>query len=405
MTIPSSVQFDGRADVAEVVVEENGREILRLPLKGPTMTIGRDPACDLHLNNRTLSRRHAQIEKRAAGIWVKDLESQNGTFVNGTRIAEPRPLMGGDRIAVGQYEFFVDGVEEARRDTPVITLTGPDGPHRFMMVGEEVVIGRAPACDITIAHKSISRRHVRIAIDGDRFIAEDLGSQNGTRINNNRISGPSPFRIGDKVQMSEFTIEVDYYDAAETKNGAGQRSSHTIVVDKSDYQNVAPIDGERAGPKGGRVTVGASQIHGPADEQSGIGQEPSDEADPVEEPPARPPPTARPAPAQARPAKPSRPSLPMLTVSHRDLAERDIVVDGDCVVLGEDGSEGVASEGRSFADQAYLVFVRGPRGVSCTVAGDRRLLVVNGEPQLVAMLRQGDTLELGVLTVVFHHQG
>ncbi|HEY4220555.1 MAG TPA: FHA domain-containing protein, partial [Myxococcota bacterium] len=144
--------------MAEVVVELSGKEILRIPLKGPSMTIGRDPQCDLHLDNRALSRRHAQIEKRGAAIWVRDLNSQNGTYVNGNRIAEPLALNGGDIVEVGRYHVRIEGVENAREDTPVLTLTGPEGRHRFAMVGEEIIIGRAPSCDIAIGHKSISRR-------------------------------------------------------------------------------------------------------------------------------------------------------------------------------------------------------------------------------------------------------
>ena len=117
--------------MAEVVVELSGKEILRVPLKGPSMTIGRDPQCDLHLDNRALSRRHAQIEKRGAAIWVRDLNSQNGTYVNGNRIAEPLALNGGDIVEVGRYHVRIEGVENAREDTPVLTLTGPEGRHRL----------------------------------------------------------------------------------------------------------------------------------------------------------------------------------------------------------------------------------------------------------------------------------
>ena len=102
--------------MAEVVVELGNKEILRIPLKGPSMSIGRDPQCDLHLDNRALSRRHAQIEKRGAAIWVRDLNSQNGTYVNGDRINEPRALNGGDIVEVGRYLVRIEGAEEARGD-------------------------------------------------------------------------------------------------------------------------------------------------------------------------------------------------------------------------------------------------------------------------------------------------
>ncbi len=416
--------------MAEVVVDLGGKEILRIPLKGPTMTIGRDPQCDLHLDNRALSRRHAQIEKRGAAIWVRDLQSQNGTFVNGARINDPQALNGGDRIEVGRYEVRIDGVEEARQDTPVLTLTGPEGRHRFAMVGDEIILGRAPSCDIAIGHKSISRRHMRIATEGDHFIAEDLGSQNGSRINNKRINGPTPFRIGDKIQMSEFTIEVGFLEAPETNAGSPQQKvSKTMMIDRSELAKAAYVGGdfEKMGSNAGNISMGAQQGGGknqtgefqalarPGEDDSGVedntrGVPPaeSDDAPPERAPPPPPPPPVKPQASPQKPPppqkKPPQPQGPILTVTHPDVAERAVVIEGDVTVLGEDGSEGDSTDGRNYANQGYIVFARGPRGVSATVAGDRRLLTVNGKPMLYAQLDEGDQVELGLLTVVFHQQ-
>ena len=288
--------------MAEVVVDYGGKEVLRVPLKGPSMTIGRDPQCDLHLDNRALSRRHALIEKRGAAIWVKDLKSQNGTFVNGERVTDTgQALNGGDTIEVGRYQVRIDGVDHARNDTPVLTLTGPEGRHRFAMVGDEIILGRAPSCDIAIGHKSISRRHLRIAMEGDHFIAEDLGSQNGSRINNRRINGPTPFKIGDKVQMSEFTIEVGFLEAPATAGPA--KSGKTMMIDRSELAKAAYVEGDFANgaQHAGNISLGQQQTGGPR------GNDLDDEADdPVDStrgvppasedypPPPPPPPRARP---------------------------------------------------------------------------------------------------------------
>jgi pSer/pThr/pTyr-binding forkhead associated (FHA) protein len=420
-------------DVAEVVVELGGKEILRIPLKGPTMTIGRDPQCDLHLDNRALSRRHAQIEKRGAAIWVRDLESQNGTFVNGARIADPQALNGGDRIEVGRYEVRIDGVEEARQDTPVLTLTGPEGRHRFAMVGDEIILGRAPSCDIAIGHKSISRRHMRIATEGDHFIAEDLGSQNGSRINNKRINGPTAFRIGDKIQMSEFTIEVGYLEAPETNaggapaagNGAGnQKVSKTMMIDRSELAKAAYVGGdfEKMGSNAGNISMGAQQqaqggfggknqtgefeaLSGNSEQEATRGIPPASEDGPPPPPPPAAPPPPQPVKPGKKPPPPAQTAGPILTVNHPDAAERAVVLDGDVTILGEDGGDGDGTDGRVYANQGYIIFVKAARSVHATVAGDRRLLTVNGKALLNAVLNEGDTLELGLLTVVFHHQG
>lgn len=399
--------------MAEVVVELSGKEILRIPLKGPSMTIGRDPQCDLHLDNRALSRRHAQIEKRGAAIWVRDLNSQNGTYVNGSRINEPLALNGGDVVEVGRYHVRIEGVENASEDTPVLTLTGPEGRHRFAMVGDEIIIGRAPSCDIAIGHKSISRRHLRIAIDGNNFVAEDLGSQNGSRLNNKRINGPTPFRIGDKLQMSEFTLEVGYLETPQT-NGGDNKASKTMMIDRSELAKAAYVDGDgfdRMPSHAGNISVGKHQdVEAPDDEEEDSGTQGipamSDEQ-PV--PPAprnvngkRPAPP--PAPPEAAPKKPKQ--SPWVTVSHPDLGgERDVQLTGEVTLLGEDGTLEDGTRGRSYANQGYVLLLKTATGMAACGAGDRRLITVNGKPCLYKALNAGDTVEFGLLSIVFHLPG
>ncbi len=67
---------------------------------GETVLLGRSRACDLSLRSPDASRRHAEIVPVASGWLVRDLDSTNGTFVNGERVTE-RPLRPGDRIEIG----------------------------------------------------------------------------------------------------------------------------------------------------------------------------------------------------------------------------------------------------------------------------------------------------------------
>jgi pSer/pThr/pTyr-binding forkhead associated (FHA) protein len=71
-------------------------------LDGPRVTVGRGSANDLDLDDPTTSRRHAVLERLAAGWSVKDLGSLNGTYVNGEPVVQPRPLYSGDEIAFGE---------------------------------------------------------------------------------------------------------------------------------------------------------------------------------------------------------------------------------------------------------------------------------------------------------------
>ncbi len=71
------------------------------------VVIGSDSQCQLHLNDSTVSDRHARIERRDLGYILRDLRSPSGTFLNGTRILEAF-LSPGDSIRVGQSEIVFE---------------------------------------------------------------------------------------------------------------------------------------------------------------------------------------------------------------------------------------------------------------------------------------------------------
>jgi DNA-binding CsgD family transcriptional regulator len=89
-----------------------GRELVAL--EAGRLTLGADPANDLALPaDPTLSRLHAVLERYGAGWCVRDLDSRNGTFVNGRRIWGERPLRPGDELRVGAARLVYRGEEPA----------------------------------------------------------------------------------------------------------------------------------------------------------------------------------------------------------------------------------------------------------------------------------------------------
>ncbi|MGD9696321.1 MAG: trypsin-like peptidase domain-containing protein [Thermoleophilia bacterium] len=102
-----------------------GREGESSQASGERFEIGRDPSCDLVIEDDRVSRHHAVLRVREDGsAEIHDLSSANGTFVNGHRLTGPVVLSGGERIQVG--------------DTTLLT-------SRQAPSGDATVIGAAPA--------------------------------------------------------------------------------------------------------------------------------------------------------------------------------------------------------------------------------------------------------------------
>ena len=111
------------------------RNILRLtgsqPLKewvldSGRLVMGRLPACEISLNDANASRQHAELVKREDGWWLVDLDSTNGTFVNGSLVKERR-LGPGDRIQIGssKLEFVTEQVPPAPQKAPPASVPEP----------------------------------------------------------------------------------------------------------------------------------------------------------------------------------------------------------------------------------------------------------------------------------------
>ena len=77
-----------------------------LELDSTSFTMGRSDENDISIDgDEFASARHLRIEPRRDGVWVHDLGSTNGTFVNGERIDAPRRLANGDVVSVGETDL------------------------------------------------------------------------------------------------------------------------------------------------------------------------------------------------------------------------------------------------------------------------------------------------------------
>lgn len=88
-----------------IIVLNGGAAGRRWELLEPVILIGRDANCQIQLPDTNVSRRHAQIVRQADGYYASDLESNNGSTVNGEELKTPRRLRNGDVVRLGQVDM------------------------------------------------------------------------------------------------------------------------------------------------------------------------------------------------------------------------------------------------------------------------------------------------------------
>jgi FHA domain len=81
---------------------ESEAESVPLQFAGQTIAIGRDPMCDMILEDGTVSAQHARLTYRQGQWWLEDLHSTNGTFLNQDAVLEPVVITSGDELRCGQ---------------------------------------------------------------------------------------------------------------------------------------------------------------------------------------------------------------------------------------------------------------------------------------------------------------
>lgn len=126
----------------EIAIQTAGGTRERYPLAKERVSIGRSRESDIFLPDQWLSRHHAAVEQREGAFWVGDLNSKNGTLLNGEPVREWRRLRPGDVITLGEHTltFCADGGAEEDEDRE------PEGTRVFS-VRELSAINTKPAID------------------------------------------------------------------------------------------------------------------------------------------------------------------------------------------------------------------------------------------------------------------
>jgi hypothetical protein len=90
----------------------------------------------------------------------------------------------------------------------LVVLEPPATAGREFLVNGERTIGRAASCHVTLDDTYISQLHARVWLDGDQVAVEDLGSTNGTYLNNQRVTTKQFAAPGDQLRLGGIVMEL-----------------------------------------------------------------------------------------------------------------------------------------------------------------------------------------------------
>jgi hypothetical protein len=90
----------------------------------------------------------------------------------------------------------------------LVAVEPADQAGRRYPLGDEITVGRAAGCQVTVDDTYVSQLHARVFSRDGQVMVEDLGSTNGTYLNRSKVSGPMVMQKGDRLQIGNTVLEV-----------------------------------------------------------------------------------------------------------------------------------------------------------------------------------------------------
>ncbi len=218
----------------EIIVKYEDKIIERVVSEKKRLSIGRTPDNDIILENRGVSRKHAQIEFNDNAAVIIDNESLNGTFVNNRKVTE-EILHDNDTITIGKYSLIyrtevsksdspaaLDGtmvlktkkqkdlVEKDKLEREIVSRMGGS-----VLLGEEnadfseyridhnvTTIGKAKFVHVHARGMLLSGIQAKIVKEPDQFVIINLGRKGKTKVNGEDVARQT-LKNGDIIQVGK----------------------------------------------------------------------------------------------------------------------------------------------------------------------------------------------------------
>ena len=208
---PVNLAADAPNGVPHLRIRFPKGDVSFFPIEKDLTLVGRSANADLVIPNGFgfVSAEHFEIYRMGETFVVTDLNSTNGTLLNNHALPsnKPQDLHHNDIVRIGDETFgislgitFINAVESVPEEGFAIA-----GSTMFMEAGKPLAIGRAPESDIHLDAPDVSRRHASIIKREQTYLLSDLGSRNGTFVNDQLIQS-TELHEGDIIRIGAFLL-------------------------------------------------------------------------------------------------------------------------------------------------------------------------------------------------------
>jgi len=90
-----------------------------------------------------------------------------------------------------------------------LTFQEDEEPKEFRLTKTEIILGREPGCDCLLNDKTVSNRHASLSFHHQQWWLEDLGSTNGTLLNQEPVSSPTVVTTGDQITCGKISVTIN----------------------------------------------------------------------------------------------------------------------------------------------------------------------------------------------------
>jgi pSer/pThr/pTyr-binding forkhead associated (FHA) protein len=200
-------------------------------LTQPYTIAGSSSRAMLRLEAKTVSRFHCIIIRSGRDVFIRDLASRNGTYVNKNKITE-RTLHGGDLIHIGDrpFQFRRRGTRNLPPSSlPESAKLAGDDWAGVDISGKTLLIGRREGCDVLLDSDDVAPAHAIIfAMDGAHHLL-DIHSPAGTRLNGLPISDAQKLSPGDEIEIAGSVMRYEPLGAAATTRESALEDSDALI--------------------------------------------------------------------------------------------------------------------------------------------------------------------------------